>query len=127
MRRHHLFVLPVAMLFVLFSALPAFAQEAPRTIQPTSEGEPTAIEAAAPAETSAADAVAASRLSLSARGLAFIERWEAFVGHLYNDSAGNCTIGYGHLVHMGPCTSADHAYYPHGITRAHAVRLLRRD
>ena len=118
---------PAVALFLALTSLPAFAQEAPRTVRPTSAGEPTAVESSAPAEAASADAVAASRLSLSARGLAFIERLESFVGHIYNDSAGNCTIGYGHLVHLGACNSADHARYPHGITRAQAAQLLRGD
>jgi GH24 family phage-related lysozyme (muramidase) len=64
---------------------------------------------------------------LSDRGLSFLERHEGFVGHLYNDSAGNCTIGYGHLLHHGACGSADRARYRQGITRGKARELLRRD
>jgi len=64
---------------------------------------------------------------LSDRGLSFLERHEGFVDHLYNDSAGNCTIGYGHLLHHGGCRSGDRARYPHGISRAQARELLRRD
>jgi GH24 family phage-related lysozyme (muramidase) len=75
----------------------------------------------------AADAIEAGRHSLSERGLTFIERHEGFVGHVYNDSAGNCTIGYGHLLHAGGCNSADHARFPHGIGRARARQLLRAD
>jgi GH24 family phage-related lysozyme (muramidase) len=80
---------------------------------------------------SAAEATEASlpnlHRQLSDRGLSFLERHEGFVGHLYNDSAGNCTIGYGHLLHHGACGSADRARYRHGITRARARDLLRRD
>jgi lysozyme len=87
----------------------------------------SALAQSAEADAAAADAIAASRLSLSDRGLSFIERHEGFVGHVYNDSAGNCTIGYGHLLHGGPCTSSDHARFPHGISRARAREFLRAD
>src|SRR2546423_470893 len=102
--------LSVATLFVVallaMPATPAFAQSA---------------------DSAAPDAIAASRQSLSDRGLSFIERHEGFVGHLYNDSAGNCTIGYGHLLHHGGCNANDRRRYPHGITRAAARTLLRAD
>ena len=87
----------------------------------------SALAQTAEVDAAAPDAIAASRQSLSERGLTFIERHEGFVGHLYTDSAGNCTIGYGHLLHAGGCTSADHARFPHGITRARARELLRAD
>jgi lysozyme len=79
------------------------------------------------AEVAAPDAIAAARRSLSDRGLSFIERHEGFVDHVYTDSAGNCTIGYGHLLHHGACNASDRARYPHGITRARARELLRAD
>jgi len=88
---------------------------------------PAAPVLAQSADSAAPDAVAASRQSLSDRGLSFIERHEGFVDHLYNDSAGNCTIGYGHLLHHGGCNSSDRARYPHGISRAQARGLLRAD
>src|SRR5216683_6816512 len=78
-------------------------------------------------DSAAPDAIAASRQSLSDRGLSFIEHHEGFVDHLYNDSAGNCTIGYGHLLHHGGCNASDRARYPHGISRAQARNLLRVD
>src|SRR3979411_2091293 len=78
-------------------------------------------------DSAAPDAIAASRQNLSDRGLSFIERHEGYVDHLYNDSNGNCTIGYGHLLHHGGCNSSDRARYPHGISRAQARNLLRAD
>ncbi|SIT44014.1 Lysozyme (fragment) [Paraburkholderia ribeironis] len=46
----------------------------------------------------------------SGRGVQFTAQWEAFRPHLYDhDGAGgggNATIGYGHLVHMGPISGA---------------------
>jgi GH24 family phage-related lysozyme (muramidase) len=88
---------------------------------------PAAPALAQTTDSAAPNAIAASRQSLSDRGLSFIERHEGFVDHLYNDSNGNCTIGYGHLLHHGGCNSSDRARYPHGISRAQARNLLRAD
>src|SRR5947209_6765356 len=49
----------------------------------------SALAQPAEADAAAPDAIAASRHSLSDRGLTFIERHEGFVGHVYNDSAGH--------------------------------------
>src|SRR6266567_6084978 len=88
---------------------------------------PAAPALAQTADSAAPDAIAASRQSLSERGLSFIERHEGFVDHLYNDANGNCTIGYGHLLHHGGCNASDRAHYPHGISRAQARNLPRAD
>jgi RHS repeat-associated protein len=34
----------------------------------------------------------------------FLQSCEGFRGGAYNDSRNNCTIGFGHLIHLGPCT-----------------------
>ena len=41
--------------------------------------------------------------------LKFLSSCEGFSGTAYVDSRGNCTIGYGHLLHMGSCTDDDDA------------------
>lgn len=64
---------------------------------------------------------------LSAKGAAFIGRYEGYRGNLYNDPAGHCTIGFGHLVHYGPCDGHERPAYRAGLTRAQAVELLRED
>jgi lysozyme len=58
-----------------------------------------------------------------------ISNFEGFVPRPYNDAPrnGNCTIGYGTLLHMGPCTPADFAAYPNGITRAQAEQRLQNE
>ena len=63
--------------------------------------------------------------SLSIKGAAFITRYEGSVLHLYNDPY-NCTIGVGHLVHMGVCTAADYRRWP-GLTQAQTTSLLIHD
>src|SRR4051794_38875153 len=62
----------------------------------------------------------------SKHGLAFLSREEGCVLRPYNDSAGNATIGVGHLLHRGPVTAADRARYAH-FSYADAMALLRRD
>ena len=66
-------------------------------------------------------------LALSADGAAFIAKFEGFRGKLYNDAAGHCTIGFGHLVHRGPIDGSETDEFCRGITRERAVTLLRKD
>lgn len=67
-------------------------------------------------------------MNTSERGLAIIRHEEGFVDHLYNDQAGHCTVGYGHLVHLGPCCGAasEMPFYG-GITLQSALALERAD
>lgn len=62
----------------------------------------------------------------SVQGLAFIAQFEGFVATCYDDAAGNCTIGYGHLVHVGNTTNADRMKW-RTITRPQGLELLRED
>lgn len=61
---------------------------------------------------------------LSAAGLGFIAGFEGFVGHGYNDPAGFCTIGYGHLLHRSACTRQELATT---ISHDQALALLKHD
>lgn len=63
-------------------------------------------------------------MKLSKRGVELIAEFEGFVGHGYNDAAGHCTIGYGHLLHYGPCSRSELA---RTISRSAARDLLDRD
>ena len=63
-------------------------------------------------------------LSMSAQGLTLLKRFEGFRGEAYEDSNGHCTIGYGHLLHRGPCTQHDKG---HRLSESLASDLLRRD
>ena len=65
---------------------------------------------------------------ISARGLALIKSFEGLRLSLYNDANGNCTIGYGHLVHAGNCGGHPaEAVYSRGIDGAEAERILAMD
>src|SRR4051812_3909829 len=61
---------------------------------------------------------------LSRKGAEFIARFEGFRSRAYNDAAGNATIGYGHMLHFGPCTARDHLQH---WTKEHALEVLMLD
>jgi GH24 family phage-related lysozyme (muramidase) len=48
-------------------------------------------------------------VKLSPQGVHLIAGFEGFVPTPYNDAANNATIGYGHLIHLGPVTAKDRA------------------
>jgi GH24 family phage-related lysozyme (muramidase) len=64
---------------------------------------------------------------LSEKGAAFIGHFEGFSAKLYNDPAGHCTIGFGHLVHRGPINGSEPAEFKQGITRERGLAILRED
>ncbi|MDO8187204.1 peptidoglycan-binding protein [Conexibacter sp. JD483] len=71
-------------------------------------------------------------LRISATGLDLIEQFEGFFARPYDDPAGHATVGYGHLLHLGPVTAADRAaswvarqQTPGQLTDAEARQLLR--
>jgi len=67
------------------------------------------------------------QLTLSSQGEDFIVEFEGFRSKLYEDQAGHCSIGVGHLVHLGPCNAGDRREFRDGITRARAIELMRDD
>jgi lysozyme len=70
----------------------------------------------------------AAAASLSTRGAAFVSRFEGVILHLYNDPVGHCTVGIGHLVHLGRCDGrASEAPFRNGISRDRAFELLKQD
>ena len=75
----------------------------------------------------------ATPAAISAAGVHMIANFEGFCPNLYDDAMprcgvgrGNCTIGFGHLVHSGPCngTDATEAPFLAGLTRAQAEVLF---
>lgn len=68
--------------------------------------------------------------TLTLEAAAFICAFEGFVPECYDDGghagAGNCTIGFGHLVHYGPTSPRDRRRWG-TITRAQGVRLFMHD
>lgn len=65
-------------------------------------------------------------LSLSKKGLQFIAGNEGLELVPYNDDAGNATIGYGHLIHLGPVNKADEEKYA-GFNKSAALAYLDSD
>ncbi|OXA83898.1 glycoside hydrolase family protein [Flavobacterium hercynium] len=67
-----------------------------------------------------------SSLTTSSRGIDFIKNWESFKSNLYNDDANghHCTIGYGHLVHRGPCNGSEPQEFKDGISKERALELF---
>jgi len=67
-------------------------------------------------------------LDVSNAGLQLIAGFEGWSPTLYEDVAGNATIGYGHLVHAGGITAADRSGpYGNGITQQQGLALLKSD
>jgi lysozyme len=66
---------------------------------------------------------------ISDKGIEFLLHYEGFFGSLQDDvPGGNCTIGYGHLVHMQPCNGdASESPWDRGITKANALKLFKSD
>ena len=79
-----------------------------------------------PPSTASTAKEAPARRQSSAAGVRTVEYFEGWRDHPYNDSLGNATIGYGHLLHEGPVTSADLRQWG-TITRAEGQRLLKAD
>jgi GH24 family phage-related lysozyme (muramidase) len=67
-------------------------------------------------------------LDLSNAELKRIAAYEGWRADLYEDVAHHATIGYGHLVHLGPITAADRSGpFGKGITQQQGLDLLRSD
>jgi GH24 family phage-related lysozyme (muramidase) len=65
-----------------------------------------------------------ANLSLSIPGAALLTRHEGVRYTPYNDPY-NCTVGVGHLIHYGPCSSYDYSHWK--ITPAQSLTLLLHD
>jgi len=68
----------------------------------------------------------ATDLTFSSAGASFIAAFEGFRATVYNDAGGHCTIGYGHLIHRGGCTSRDASNWG-TISRERGLALLKSD
>lgn len=66
--------------------------------------------------------------TISDEALAFITHHEGVRLELYEDAANHCTIGVGHLVHLGPCNGQpSESKFQNGISMAEAQSLLKED
>ncbi len=64
-------------------------------------------------------------MNISSVGLTLIAKWEGFVPVPANDPAGNCTVGYGDMLHLGPCTPEELARPPITPEQGYAALLLK--
>lgn len=64
---------------------------------------------------------------LSPAGLELIARFEGYRRYPYADAGDNATIGYGHLLHLGPVNARDRLRYPLGLRTKPALALLGKD
>jgi lysozyme len=68
---------------------------------------------------------------ISDQGVKFLEGWEQFSDAMYDNDgsqAGNATVGYGHLVHLGKISgAASEKLFQKGITETQAETLLKSD
>lgn len=65
-----------------------------------------------------------ANLTTSERGIDMIAGFERFSPSPYADAAGDCRIGYGHLLHAGPCTGTEHTGLEATMTEERARQLL---
>ncbi len=63
---------------------------------------------------------------LSERGAQFIGHFEGWRAEPYNAPTNNATIGYGHLIHMGPMTAHDKSEWG-TLSPTDGIHLLQRD
>jgi GH24 family phage-related lysozyme (muramidase) len=69
-----------------------------------------------------------SQLRTSEAGKVFIKSWEALRLSAYNDTEGNCTIGYGHLIETQRCENISlPTEFERGITASDADRYFYLD
>lgn len=61
------------------------------------------------------------------KGLELTKVSEGWVARLYNDAAGYCTIGYGHLIKKARCNGTEPAEFLPGISKARGTELLIED
>ena len=65
---------------------------------------------------------------ISQKGIDFLKNYETLKLHMYNDSAGHATIGYGHLIHYGPISNeSSEKSFKNGLTKKEAENLLKSD
>ncbi len=64
---------------------------------------------------------------LNSISLELIKHFEGWSSIPYNDSAGYCTIGYGHLLALKRCSQIDLGPYKTGINKEQGLKILEKD
>ncbi len=96
--------------------------QSPTTTRPTETKQtpPPAKETTKAPEVKPAQAV-------SEQGVNLIISYESWSSVMYNDAAGNATIGFGHLLHMGNINGSEPAEFKKGLTEEQGRQLLQKD
>lgn len=61
------------------------------------------------------------------KGIQLTASMEGYRHNPYNDPAGFCTIGFGHLIKLAPCDGSEPPHLSKGLSRPAAMALLRDD
>ncbi|MGH8521892.1 MAG: lysozyme [Gammaproteobacteria bacterium] len=61
------------------------------------------------------------------RGIELTKASEGFRSRLYNDAAGYCTIGFGHLLKKSRCNGTEPTEFRNGVSEPQGAELLRKD
>lgn len=64
---------------------------------------------------------------LPAPALGLIKSFEGWFPNFYNDPAGYCTIGYGHLIALRKCRASDYALFDAPLSESDGAKLLETD
>jgi lysozyme len=59
--------------------------------------------------------------------LALLKEFEGWSATAYDDAAGYCTIGYGHLIALQPCQKSDLGSFTNGLSKIDGEALLVKD
>ncbi len=108
----------LALVLVVFASCRREPPSADTTSAPPNVGSTTPP--AAGGATAATAGPAARPYRVSPQGLARIRAREGYFGKVYDDGAGNSTVGYGHMLTAGES-------FPGGLTEPQAEDLLARD
>jgi lysozyme len=65
--------------------------------------------------------------TVDSSGMTLTQDSEGFVGHLYNDAVGYCTVAYGHLVHKSPCNGTEPGNFIPDVSQILGTSLLVSD
>ena len=64
---------------------------------------------------------------ISSIGMTLIKHFEGWSSEVYDDPAGYCTVGFGHLIALALCADTDTTKYDGGITRKQGDEILEQD
>lgn len=104
------------------------AHDEPEAIHITAEADPVLAVVMPVALTEAPTASEKPRITTASEALVeVIKESESWKPNLYNDPAGNATIGFGHLVKESPVDGTEPEEFKQGLTEEQGLELLQQD